>query len=234
MLPLLFFGDPIWQPQAAWLQSRSHLQNMHSSTDCTWLDKVTPITANVTWSHQVSDYPCRSQRLSVTTEAWHDLITLCKNSFPSAVTSISSIIPARGCHHFNNMIVHPKEAFVWCELPWRRILLTNTTPPTVNGAPPPPPPPPPPLLCLTQARLAVNFRENLLKTYDSERIEHAAPSATPSYWRSSPSPCKQQRATLWEFCNSGSSPPAWWHWRTPAVAIRVRKIWDPPIFSPMT
>eukprot|EP00745_Piridium_sociabile_P037788 TRINITY_DN68921_c0_g1_i3.p1 TRINITY_DN68921_c0_g1~~TRINITY_DN68921_c0_g1_i3.p1 ORF type:complete len:735 (+),score=104.85 TRINITY_DN68921_c0_g1_i3:264-2468(+) len=37
-------------------------------------------------------------------QQWHELINLCRSCFPSAYIAISSIIPARGRHHLNNVI----------------------------------------------------------------------------------------------------------------------------------
>ena len=88
---------------------------------------------------------CRS--CAVPPEVWHNLITLCKSSFPSAIISMSSIVPARGRHHFNNMITPSnKHLRAACATLEANLIDNHDIFTTANGAPPPPPPPPSALL----------------------------------------------------------------------------------------
>ena len=127
---------------------------------------------------------CRSG--AVPPEAWHNLITLCKSCFPSAIISMSSIVPARGRHHFNMIAPSNRHLRAVCAILEANLIDNHNILTTANGAP---------RLALYDglcepsrkgtARLAVNLKEHNLRTYGSERIEDEAPSTPPSYWRSS-------------------------------------------------
>ena len=120
---------------------------------------------------------CRSG--AVPPEAWHNLISLCKSSFPSAIISMSSIVPARGRHHFNNIIAPSNRHLrVACATLEANLIDNHNLFVTANGAP---------RLALYDglcapsrkgtARLAVNLKEHILKTDDSKRIEDETPTA---------------------------------------------------------
>ena len=92
---------------------------------------------------------------------------------------MSSIIPARGRHHFNNVIAPSDRHFrAPCATLEANLIDNHDIFITANGAS---------LLTLYDglcdssqkgtARLAVNLKEHLLKTHDSKRIEDEAPSA---------------------------------------------------------
>ena len=114
---------------------------------------------------------------AVPPEAWHNLITLCK-----PFISMSSISPARGRHHFNSMIApsnrHLRAA---CATLKANLIDNHDIFTTASGAP---------RLALydglcdpsrkARARLAVNLKEHILRTYGSELIEDEVPS-TPHF-----------------------------------------------------